>query len=93
MERGEHEEQEERKKLKKVQVITSKGHVLAVYESQKEAARRTGIYNGYISAVCLGKRELANGFIFRPADPKAELKQLSLEELQEGRVVTGERAG
>ena len=61
-ERGEPEEEDEEdsindnaSRMKKVQVVTSKGHVLATYESQKEAARRTGIDSSYISAVCLGR--------------------------------------
>jgi hypothetical protein len=35
--------------------------------------------------------EKNEGFIFRPADPEAELKQLSLEQLQEAKRLAVER--
>jgi len=91
IERGEDDEEEEEEKSmsksqKKVQVVTSKGHVLAVYESQVEAARRIGIKRkGSISAVCNDRQASINGFIFRHASPHAKLNQLSLQELQQAR--------
>jgi len=42
----------------------------------------TGIIQSYISSVCRHERRCTNGFIFRFADPDAELNQLSLKELQ-----------
>jgi len=72
-------------KKKKVQVITSRGHVLATYESAREAARRTNIHHSQINHVCAKKESHAKGFVFRHADPQAELNQLSLQELQEAK--------
>ena len=62
-------------KKKKVQVITSRGHVLATYESAREAARRTNIHHSQINHVCAKKESHAKGFVFRSADPQAELNQ------------------
>jgi len=78
-------------KPKKVKAVTSQGHVLAVYQSAHEAARRTSISQSTISQICSGKRQHSNGFIFRLADPHAELNQLSLEELLAAKQVTVER--
>jgi hypothetical protein len=67
---------------KMVQVVSSKGHVLAVYQSQNEAERRVRINRKSISAVCAGKRASTKGFIFQNASPQATLNQLSLDELR-----------
>jgi len=76
---------------KKVQAVTSFGYVLAVYETQGEAARRTGISVGSISNVCLGKYAHAKGFKFVIASPEIALNQLSLKELQDAKQAAIER--
>ena len=56
-----------RKKSKKVEQIDDSGNVVAVYESAKEAFRKTGIRDGNISKCCRGKVKHAGGYCWRYA--------------------------
>jgi len=80
-----------RHNAKKVEAVTSTGQVLAVYEMAAECSRRIGIAHGRITNVCLGKTAHVNGYLFRYAEPKAKLNQLSAEELLEARQKAIER--
>jgi len=76
---------------KKVKVVTSEGHVLAVYDSASDAAVKTGMNAGNITKSCTGRRNNVGDFTFRYADADAENLQLSLEELQEAKKQAIER--
>lgn len=49
---------------KKVVAKDKEGHTVAVFSSQAEAHRKTGISQGNISECCNGKRTQAGGFIW-----------------------------
>jgi len=84
VERGDHVETIENNKPKRIMVVTSQGACLAVYGSQGEASRKTGINGSQISAVVLGKHGHAKGFIFQlDASDSLPLNPLTLEELCE----------
>ena len=50
--------------LKPVEQILN-GVIIAIYSNIREAERQTGISNGSISKVCLGKAKTAGGFEWR----------------------------
>lgn len=49
------------------QIDEKTGILLAVYSSQKEASRVTGVNNGNISNCCSGRHKTAGGYIWRYA--------------------------
>ena len=64
-------------------IITSQGHVLAVYSSLTDVSSKTGLDHGSISNVCNGRQHHTKGFFLRFADADKELNPLSIAELNE----------
>lgn len=52
------------------------GNFIALYSSQKEAAKQTGICGSNIMRCCKGERRQAGGYIWRYADDK-KIKRIS----------------